>query len=27
MRRLAVGHQVEGITGGLMVKEAAKDKK
>ncbi|HXD73023.1 MAG TPA: ankyrin repeat domain-containing protein [Vicinamibacterales bacterium] len=27
MRRLAVGHQVEGITGGLVVKEAAKDKK
>src|SRR4051812_27934698 len=27
MRKLAVGHQVEGITGGLVVKEAVKDKK
>jgi len=26
MRKLAVGHQVEGITGGLSVKEAAKEK-
>ena len=26
MRKLAVGHQVEGITGGLVVKEAGKEK-